>query len=113
MVYIDSFAVPIYYSPNEDTTLGEIVDSITPDNFDNYTLQYYSIDAGYSAITESDRSIICPKNKLMKFGIEDGKDIFLTELISNYEAQVTELRTRLDTIVKKYGDERRTELAQI
>ena len=37
----------------------------------------------------------------------------LTELINNYEAQVTELRTRLDTIVKKYGDERRTELAQI
>ena len=37
----------------------------------------------------------------------------LTELINNYEAQITELRTRLDTIVKKYGDERRTELAQI
>lgn len=38
---------------------------------------------------------------------------YLTTLINDYEVQITELKTRLDSIVKKYGDARRTELAQI
>ena len=37
----------------------------------------------------------------------------LTALISNEELQKTELKSRLAAIVKKYGDDRRTELAQI
>lgn len=37
----------------------------------------------------------------------------LMELISSDNMQKAELRTRLDAIVKKYGDDRRTELAQI
>ena len=37
----------------------------------------------------------------------------LTELIGNHDVQVKELRTRLNNIVSKYGDARRTELAQI
>ena len=38
---------------------------------------------------------------------------YLTTLINDHEVQITELKTRLDSIVKKYGDARRTELAQI
>ena len=37
----------------------------------------------------------------------------LTALIGNEELQKTELKSRLAAIVKKYGDDRRTELAQI
>ena len=37
----------------------------------------------------------------------------LTILATDYAAQVSELRVRLGAIVKKYGDARRTELAQI
>ena len=37
----------------------------------------------------------------------------LTDLINNHSVQVVELTSRLEAIVKKYGDERRTELAQI
>ena len=37
----------------------------------------------------------------------------LESLITNKDCQIQELRTRLDAIVKKYGDARRTELAQI
>lgn len=38
---------------------------------------------------------------------------YLTALIGNEELQKTELKSRLAAIVKKYGDNRRTELAQI
>ena len=37
----------------------------------------------------------------------------LNNLLQNKDLQLKEIRKRLDTIVKKYGDERRTELAQI
>jgi DNA gyrase subunit A len=37
----------------------------------------------------------------------------LTDLINNRSVQVVELTSRLEAIVKKYGDARRTELAQI
>lgn len=37
----------------------------------------------------------------------------LTALIANEDLQKTELKSRLASIVKKYGDDRRTELAQI
>lgn len=37
----------------------------------------------------------------------------LDALVNNYSLQIVELRKRLDTIVKKYGDERRTELTNI
>ena len=37
----------------------------------------------------------------------------LTALISNEELQKTELKSRLAALVKKYGDDRKTELAQI
>lgn len=38
---------------------------------------------------------------------------YFTTLINDHKAQITELKTRLNSIVKKYGDARRTELAQI
>ena len=37
----------------------------------------------------------------------------LNNLLQNKDLQLKEIRKRLDTIVKKYGDERRTELTQI
>lgn len=37
----------------------------------------------------------------------------LDALVNNYNLQIVELRKRLDAIVKKYGDERRTELTNI
>lgn len=37
----------------------------------------------------------------------------LNSLLQNKDLQLKEIRKRLDTIVKKYGDERRTELTQI
>ena len=57
--------------------------------------------------------------KLEKVELENEKKELLTKqdelnnLLQNKDLQLKEIRKRLDTIVKKYGDERRTELAQI
>lgn len=57
--------------------------------------------------------------KLEKVELENEKKELLTKqdelnnLLQNKDLQLKEIRKRLDAIVKKYGDERRTELAQI
>lgn len=57
--------------------------------------------------------------KLEKVELENEKKELITKqdelnnLLQNKDLQLKEIRKRLDTIVKKYGDERRTELAQI
>lgn len=57
--------------------------------------------------------------KLEKVEIENEKKELLTtiealnKLLANKDLQITEIRTRLQDIVKKYGDARRTELLQI
>lgn len=57
--------------------------------------------------------------KLEKVELENEKKELLTKqdelnnLLQNKNLQLKEIRKRLDAIVKKYGDERRTELAQI
>ena len=57
--------------------------------------------------------------KLEKVELENEKKKLLTKqdelnnLLQNKDLQLKEIRKRLDAIVKKYGDERRTELAQI
>ena len=57
--------------------------------------------------------------KLEKVELENEKKELLTKqdelnnLLQNKDLQLKEIRKRLDAIVKKYGDERRTELTQI
>lgn len=57
--------------------------------------------------------------KLEKVELENEKKELLTKqdelnnLLQNKDLQLKEIRRRLDAIVKKYGDERRTELTQI
>ena len=57
--------------------------------------------------------------KLEKVELENEKKELLTKqdelnnLLQNKDLQLKEIRKRLDVIIKKYGDERRTELAQI
>lgn len=57
--------------------------------------------------------------KLEKIELENEKKELLTKqdelnnLLQNKDLQLKEIRKRLDAIVKKYGDERRTELTQI
>lgn len=57
--------------------------------------------------------------KLEKVELENEKKELITKqdelnnLLQNKDLQLKEIRKRLDIIVKKYGDERRTELAQI
>lgn len=57
--------------------------------------------------------------KLEKVELEEEKAALiktidkLNDLIQNKDSQIREIKTRLDAIVKKYGDARRTEIAQI
>lgn len=74
LIYASKLVIPLYISPSENKTLGEIVDSLENNTLDNFNFQYYSID-GNTAITELDRNIVCPKNTLVKFN-----DIFLSEV---------------------------------
>ena len=67
LVYANKLVIPLYKSPTEDTTLGELIDSLASNTYDNYNFQYYSINGGESTITQEERSLICPKNKLVKF----------------------------------------------
>ena len=78
--YINALIIPVYKSPEEDTTLGEVIDSTQIDGFDNYTFQYYSIDGGMNPVTSEDRNIVCPKNKLIKFINPADEEVFLSKV---------------------------------
>ena len=67
LIYMNKLVVPLYESPIENVTLGELIDSLTPNTYDNYNFQYYSINGEMSGISVTDRDLICPKNKLVKF----------------------------------------------
>lgn len=61
-----------------------------------------------SSLAKLEKVELQEEKKSLISQIEDLNDILI-----NKDRQINIIRTRLDTLVKKYGDERRTELAQI
>lgn len=66
------------------------------------------LDMKLAKLAKLEKVEIQREEKELKAIIEDLKDF-----IQNEDRQKTELKNRLNTIVRKYGDDRRTELAQI
>ena len=100
LIYIQKLKIPMYISPKQDITLGQIIDELSDTsitsvndysfnyssatgvgigNYNNYSFQYFSINGGNSEVTSVDRNIICKKDKLISFDV-DGVKTFPMEV---------------------------------